>query len=158
MEIVPWKHIKELEAIHPFRELESMRRDLERTWSRITGLLHPAKPLVGEWLPSVELSETKDNLIIKAELPSLKEKDIEVTLSGNILTIKGEKKQENKEDKEKEHYHYSETYYGSFQRSFRLPTYVKADDIDAHFDNGVLKITLPKTEEAKEKEIKIKVK
>jgi HSP20 family protein len=81
-----------------------------------------------------------------------------VTFSGDILTIKGEKKQEKKEDKKKEHYHYSETYYGSFQRSFRLPASVKSEDIDAHFDRGVLKITIPKTEEAKDKEIKINVK
>lgn len=157
MEIVPCKPFRELETYHPFKEMDLMRREMERIWGRMTGVHHPANPSVGEWLPSVELSETKDSFIIKAELPSLKEKDIDVTFSGDILTIKGEKKQEKREDKEKEHYHYSETYYGSFQRSFRLPASVKSDDIDAHFDKGVLKITIPKTEEAKDKEIKIKV-
>jgi HSP20 family protein len=96
----------------------------------------------------------------KLNSPGLEEKDIDVSLSGDILTIKGEKKQEKKEEKkeEKDHYHYAETFYGSFQRSFRLPAGVKADNIDAHFDKGVLKIALPKTEEAKKKETKIKVK
>ena len=129
---------------------------MERLWNQFTGGYQPASPLVGEWLPSIELSETKDSLIIKAELPGLEGKDVDVTLSGDILTIKGEKKQEKKE--EKEHSHYSESFYGSFQRSFRLPVDVKADNIDASFDKGVLKLTLPKTEEAKKKEIKIKVK
>ena len=156
MEIVPWKPFRELEAFHPFKEMDSMRREMERIWSRLTGGYQPANPLVGEWLPTIELSETKDSLIIKAELPGLEGKDIDVTLSGDILTIKGEKKQEKKE--EKEHSHYSESYYGSFERSFRLPAEVKEDNIDASFDKGVLKLTLPKTEEAKKKEIKIKVK
>ena len=158
MEVVPRKPFRELEAFHPFNNMDSKRREMERIWDHMTCEHHPVKHLVAEWLPAVELSETNDCLIIKAELPSMKEKDIDVSLRGDVLTIKGEKRQEKREDKEKEHYHYSETYYGSFQRSFSLPVGVKADSIEAHFDNGVLKITLPKTEEAKEKETKIKVK
>jgi len=158
MEVVQRKPFRELEAFHPLMNLDAKRREMERIWGHMTCEHNPANHFEGEWLPAVELSETKDSLIIKAELPGLNEKNIAVTLSGDILTINGEKKQEKKEDKEKEHYHYSETYYGSFQRSFRLPVGVKADNIDAHFDKGVLKITLPKTEESKEKEIKIKVK
>jgi len=84
------------------------------------------------------------------------EKDIGVSISGDILMIKGEKK---KEEEEKDEHHYRvERYYGSFERSFRIPTGVKADKIDATFDKGVLKVTVPKAEEAKKKEIAVKVK
>ena len=79
-----------------------------------------------------------------------------MSISGNVLTIKGEKKKE--EEEKDEHHHYVERYYGSFQRSFQLPAGVKSDKIDATFDKGVLKVTLPKVEEAKEKEIEIEVK
>ena len=94
--------------------------------------------------------------MIKAELPGIDEKDVSVTISGDVLTIKGEKK---KEEEEKDEHHYRvERYYGSFQRSFQLPNSVKADKIEADFEKGILKVTLPKVEEAKKKEVKIKVK
>ena len=82
--------------------------------------------------------------------------DVNLSISGNMLTIKGEKKKE--EEEKDEHHHYVERYYGSFQRSFQIPVNVKTDKIEANFDKGVLKVTLPKTEEAKKKEIEIKVK
>ena len=114
------------------------------------------RKLAGEWSPSVDVSETKDNFIIKAELPGLEKDDVNVSISGDLLTLKGEKKKE--EEEKDEHHHYVERYYGSFQRSFKLPANVKADKIEATFDKGVLKVVLPKTEEAKKKEIEIKVK
>ena len=109
-----------------------------------------------EWAPSVDVSETKDNFVVKAELPGLDAKDVNVSISGDMLTIKGEKKKE--EEEKDEHHHYVERYYGSFQRTFQLPSSVKTDKIDATFDKGVLKVTLPKKPEAKKKEIEIKVK
>lgn len=109
-----------------------------------------------DWNPSVDISETKDNFVVKAELPGLDAKDVNVSISGNILTVKGEKKKE--EEEKGEHHHYVERFYGSFQRSFQLPANVKTDKIDAHFDKGVLKVVLPKTEEGKKNEIEIKVK
>ena len=104
----------------------------------------------------MDLSETKDGFTVKAELPGLNAKNVDVSLSVNILTIKGERKKE--EEKKDEHHHYVERSYGSFQRSFQLPVEVKSDKIEATFDKGILKITLPKAEEAKKKEIEIKVK
>ena len=103
MEIVPRKSFRELDSLHPFKNMESKRREMERIWGHMTCEHHPAKHFEEEWLPAVELSETNDSLIIKAELPGLKEKDIDVSLRGDILTIKGEKRQEKREDKEKEH-------------------------------------------------------
>ena len=108
------------------------------------------------WSPSVDISETKDKLVIKAEMPALDAKNVDVSISGDLLTIKGEKIKE--EEEKDEHHHYMERYYGSFQRSFQLPVNVKTDKIEATFDKGVLKLTLPKTDEAKKKETAIKVK
>jgi HSP20 family protein len=147
MELVPWR---------PFSGLSSFRKEMDDLWSRFFGDLPTVRRFEGEWSPSVDVSETKDDFLVKAELPGLEAKDVNVGISGNLLTIKGEKKRE--EEEKDEHHHYVERYCGSFQRSFQLPANVKTDKIDATFDKGVLKIKLPKTEEAKEKEIKIKVK
>ena len=106
-------------------------------------------------MPSADISETKDKLLIKAELPGLEAKDINVSVSGDLLTIKGEKKKE--EEEKDEHHHFVERYYGSFQRSFRLPVSVQSDKVEATFDKGVLNITLLKKKEAEKKEIEVKV-
>ena len=129
---------------------------MDRVWNRFLGETPVARTFTEEWLPSVDISETEDKLLIKAELPGLEAKDVKVSVSGDILTIKGEKK---KEEEEKDEHHYCvERYYGSFQRSFQLPTSVKEDKVEATFDKGVLKVTLPKVEEAKKKEIEVKIK
>jgi HSP20 family protein len=146
MEIVPWR---------PFGELSSFRREMDRLWNRFLGESPFTGALTEEWLPSVDISETEDKLLIKAELPGLEAKDVNVSITGDILTLKGEKKKE--EEEKGEHHYCSERYYGSFQRVFQLPTSVKAEEIEANFDSGVLRVTLPKVEEAKKKEIEIKV-
>ena len=147
MSIVPWK---------PMDELTTMRRDLDSLWDRF----FPEKPFherftAHEWLPPIDLTDTKDKLVVKAELPGLEAKDVEITLTDDILTIKGEKKEENEE--KDEHHFFVERYAGTFERRIKLPTLVKTDKVDATFDKGVLTIKLPKSEEAKTKEIKIKV-
>lgn len=92
-------------------------------------------------MPTVDISKTKDSFIIKAELPGMNEKDVKVSISENILLIKGEKK---KEEVEKHEHHYCcERCYGAFQRSFQLPTSVQADKVEATFAKGVLKVTIP---------------
>jgi HSP20 family protein len=101
------------------------------------------------------VAETKNDVVVKAEVPGMDPKDIDISLSNGVLTIKGEKKQE-REEKE-ENYHLLERSYGSFTRSVQLPGEVQSDKISASYRNGVLKVTLPKSEEAKKKEIKIKV-
>ena len=105
--------------------------------------------------PAVDLYEEKDDIVVKAELPGMEKDNIEVSLSGNRLTIKGEKKQE--EEVKKEGYYRTERSYGSFLRTLELPTEVQTDKIKATFKNGILEIHLPKTEEAKKKETKIQV-
>ncbi|MGW8161998.1 MAG: Hsp20/alpha crystallin family protein, partial [Desulfobulbales bacterium] len=94
-------------------------------------------------------------LVVQAELPGLEAKDVELILTDDVLTIRGEKKEE-KEEKD-EHRYFMERYCGEFERRIKLPTLVNTNKIDATFDKGVLTINLPKSEEAKKKEIKIKV-
>ena len=152
-EVTLWKPFTELA---PFREFERMRRDMDRLWdSFVEGAPRRRGEERGEWLPSLDVSETKNELVVKAEIPGMDAKDIDISLSDGVLTIKGEKRQE-KEEKE-EGYHLVERSYGSFTRSIRLPKEIQNEKINASYKNGVLKITLPKSEAAKKKEIKIKV-
>jgi HSP20 family protein len=147
MELMPWR---------PLGGLTSLRREMDDLWNQFFTEFPVLKRHEGEWAPSVDISENKESFIVQAELPGVEQKDVNVTISGNMLTVKGEKKKE--EEKKDEHHHSVERYYGSFQRSFQLPANVQTDKIEATFDKGVLKVTLPKTEEAKKKEIEIKVK
>jgi HSP20 family protein len=135
MELMPWR---------PFGELGSIRSEMDRLWNKFLGETSLARRFKDEWSPSVDISQTKDKFVVKAELPGLDAKDVNVSISGDLLTIKGEKKKE--EEEKDEHHHYMERYYGSFQRSFQLPVNVKTDKIEATFDKGVLTVTLPKTE------------
>jgi HSP20 family protein len=148
MELVPWRFFG--------RELSPFRSEKDDLWRRFFGETPYARRFEEEWVPTVDISENKDNFIIKADLPGMEEKDFKVSISESVLTIKGEKK---KEEEEKDEHHYRcERCYGSFQRSFQFPTGVKADKVDATFDKGVLKVTIPKIEEAKKKDVEIKVK
>ena len=107
------------------------------------------------WIPSVDILEKDGNLILRAELPGMTEKQIELKLEGNTLTLKGERKMEN-EDK-KSNYHRIESYYGSFTRSFRLPDTVNPEKINAEYKNGVLTITIPQKPEVRPREIPVSV-
>ena len=145
-ELTPWK---------PF-EFDRLRREMDQLWdSFLEGRPGRRARLEGEWFPSLDVAETKGDLVIKADLPGMDPKDIEISLNEGVLTIKGEKKQE-KEEKEA-NYHLVERSYGTFTRSIRLPGEVQGDKINASYKNSVLKIILPKSEEAEKKEIKIKV-
>lgn len=109
----------------------------------------------GLWSPATDVSETRDNVVVSVELPGMKKDEIKITEQDNILTIQGEKKQE-KEEKDS-NYHRLERAYGFFSRSFTLPATIKADQIKASYEHGVLQLSLPKAEEAKPKEIPISV-
>lgn len=143
MELTPWR---------PSGELTRLRKEMDDLWNRFFGEVPAA--IRSRWMPSVDISETDTEIQVRAELPGLDSKDIEVSVSGDILTIKGEKK-EKKETKE-ESYHSRERYYGSFQRSVRLPVQVKSEEAKADFKNGILNLTLPKAESAKSRKIEIK--
>ncbi|MGH8065191.1 MAG: Hsp20/alpha crystallin family protein [Candidatus Entotheonellia bacterium] len=144
MALVPWR---------PFEDFSTLRREMDRLLEHFFGEPSGEGRPVGRWTPRTNVTETKDSLTITAELPGLEAKDVDVAISGDMLTIKGEKKQE-KEEKD-EHHHMVERTYGAFSRMVRLPAPVAADKIKAAFKNGVLTVTLPKTEEAKPKAIPV---
>ena len=145
-DIMEWK---------PFREVSRLRREMDRLWDDFFGPGRRAfRPLEAEWAPAVDVSESADQVEIKAEVPGMEANDIDISLSGDILTIKGEKKSEREE--KKENYHLVERSYGSFSRSLKLPVAVEADKIEANYKQGVLTISCPKKPEAKPKAIEIK--
>ncbi len=109
---------------------------------------------VVNWSPRVEITELEDRFEVNAELPGMSRDDIKIELKDNILSISGEKSAER--EKKDRKLHICERIYGSFNRSFRIPSHVKGDEIKAGFKNGVLTISLPKEEEAKPKQIEIK--
>lgn len=115
----------------------------------------PFVNMASAWAPAVDVSESRDALVLTAELPGIEEKNLRVDLDNNVLTISGEKTQERREDDEANAYFLSERFYGAFQRAFTLPRTVDVDSIRADFDKGVLKVTLPKLPQAKGRQIQI---
>jgi len=145
-------------AMSPFQEMERRFEDiLRRPFSFMEPSWWPRMrmPEMEEISPRVDIFEEGDNFVVKAEIPGMKKEDIEVNLTDDMVTISGEKKQEEKV--EKKDYYRLERSYGSFTRSFRLPKEVRTDKAKATFKDGVLEVKVPKTEEAKKKEKKIPV-
>jgi HSP20 family protein len=144
----------------PIRELEEMSERLDRLFgrslpSRLSEAGREALITAPEWTPSVDIVETPEEFIVKAELPEVKKEDVKVNLSEGILRIEGERKQE-KEEKGKK-FHRIERFYGNFIRSFSVPDNIDDQKIRAEFKDGVLNIHLPKTEKAKPKATEITV-
>jgi HSP20 family protein len=145
-----------MRALTPWTGMSSLRREMDRVFDRVFDW-EPAwagPEVGGEWAPKVDLSETKDAFLVRAEIPGVEQKDMQVSLQDLMLTIKGEKAKE-KEAKD-EHYHRMESSYGSFVRAMRLPTAVDGSKVTATFKDGVLMVTLPKTPAAKGTMIPIK--
>ncbi|GJQ19696.1 MAG: molecular chaperone [Bacteroidia bacterium] len=138
-------------------ELWNIHREFDRLFDSLMrgGIQDDGTFGLSMWTPPVDIHEKEDEYVVKVELPGVKKDDVKITLESNILTIRGEKKQETEE--KSENFHRMERTYGSFQRSFTLPTSVKSDKIDAGYKDGILTITLPKAEEAKPKQIEVKV-
>jgi HSP20 family protein len=107
----------------------------------------------GEWAPPVDVLEDQNRIVVRAELPGMTDEDVEVSILGDTLTIKGEKKKE--EEVKDRHYHRLERAYGGFHRSVTLPGSVASDKAKASFKDGILEIEMPKKEEAKPKQIKV---
>jgi HSP20 family protein len=141
----------------PFRELEEMSNRLNRLFERPALRTGNGKETltVADWVPSVDISETDTEYLIKAELPEVKKEDVKVTMQDGVLTIQGERRQE-KEEKDKK-FHRVERSYGSFVRSFTLPDYVDDTKVKAEFKEGILNLHLPKSEKAKPKAIEVRV-
>lgn len=141
----------------PFRDMATFQDRMNQVFNDLWGRGRRGDEdyISGSWVPAVDVRETKDALEIAAELPGLDPKDVEVSVENGVLTLKGSRSFEKATDGET--YHRVERAYGSFERSFTLPTNVDAEKVHAVYRHGVLNLTLPKREEAKPKSIAIKV-
>lgn len=139
----------------PFKELTTIQDRINRLFDENIGRVRfpDIELAAGSWNPAVDIFETRDSVVLKAELPGLEKKDFSIEVKDNLLTLKGERKFE-KETNE-ENYYRMERAYGSFVRSFTLPTTVDKDKVKAKFKDGVLEVTIPKTEATKPKQIAI---
>jgi HSP20 family protein len=139
----------------PFRDLRSLQQEVNRLF---TGNLAPALDdegiARGSWSPNVDIFENKDQIIIEAELPGMNREDFDLSVENNVITLRGERRFEKKE--ETDNYHRVERAYGSFTRSFTLPNTVSAEGATADYRDGVLRVVLPKREETKARRIEIK--
>ena len=139
----------------PFTGLSTLQNQMNRLFHE--SMLHGREdesPLTN-WAPSVDIYETPNELVVKADLPDVTEKDIDVRIEDNLLTIRGERKFE--KNLSEENYLRVERSYGSFSRSFSLPNTVNAEGIRAEYNNGVLTVSLPKREESKPRQVKVNV-
>lgn len=138
-----------------WRPIQELRREIDRILQDFFGKGGLTERFEGiEWIPAIDVSETDNEIIVKVDIPGVNPEDMEISLSDNVLLIKGEKK---KEEEKKENFYRMERYYGSFMRAIQLPCEVEEDKISAIYKNGVLKIVLPKKPEEKKKIIKINV-
>ncbi len=149
-QLTRWEPIREMATL-----TERMNRLFDEMWGRPLRRTGEEEAMIGAWMPAVDVLETKDGLQITAELPGIDPKDVDVTIENGVLTIRGERNFE--KAAEGETYHRVERVYGTFERSFTLPSSLNAEKIEARFKNGVLTLTIPKREEAKPKPIKIQV-
>jgi len=148
MALVRWK---------PFGDLFSMHERINRLFENEYRRDLPEGPeSLGSWYPATDVYETKDGYVFKVEVPGLSKDDINVEFNNNVLSIKGERKEE--KEIEKENYHRIESYSGTFSRSFSLPKDADPNKIDATLKNGILELRIVKTEEKKAKAISINVK
>ena len=139
----------------PFQQLNRLRNEIDRLFGSSTGELTGGPDIFDQWAPSVDMYDDKDKVTISAELPGMKKEDIDISVTGNTLSITGERKHE--ETKETGETYRSERYFGRFHRTVTLPHAVDASQVQATYKDGVLNISLPKTEEAKRKQIEVKV-
>jgi HSP20 family protein len=130
-----------------------MNRLFSESVSRVTG--RSDEVFGGQWAPTVDIFEDDQAFVVRADLPGLEIKDIDLQIQENILTLKGERRMEKEVDKDR--YHRIERSYGSFQRSFTLPNIVDPEKVKARFKDGVLEIRIPKLEKAKPKQIQVEV-
>jgi len=139
----------------PFRDLSALQNRMNRLFEAQYGGGREESLTTGAFVPAVDIYEDEHSIQLKLEVPGIDEKDLDIKVENNVLSVSGERKLE-KEEKE-ENFHRVERRYGSFTRSFTLPSTVSTDDIQADYDHGVLKIRLAKRAEAKPKQIKVSV-
>ena len=153
MAVERWRPFGSAERWDPFRGMGDIQTEVNRLFDSFTG--RPASPGAGDrmWLPAVDIEETKDDVVLSFDIPGVSEKDVQVSITGDLLTVKGERRFE-REGSEGT-YHRVERLYGKFERSVQLPMVVQTDKVKASYRDGVLTVKLPKAEEVKPRAIKI---
>src|SRR5436190_23850739 len=138
-----------------FGQLTGLRDEIDRLFEAPLAELARTSQLLSGWTPALDMFEDKDNVYVRAELPGMKKEDIDVSLHNGILSISGERK--NQEELKDSEVYRAERFVGRFQRTVSLPTAVAADKIKAQYKDGILSVTLPKAEEAKPKHIDVNI-
>ena len=139
----------------PFRDLRNLQEEVNRLFTGNVGRSYDDEGIArGSWSPSVDIYENKDQIVLEAELPGMKQEEFDLSIENNVITLRGERKFEKTD--ETDNYHRVERSYGSFTRSFTLPQTVSAEGATAEYNNGVLRVTLPKREETKARRIEVK--
>lgn len=147
--------MSKIKRYEPAWGIDSFRRDMDRLFDSFFGRW-PSEEYATLWAPAIDVEETKDSLIVRAEIPGMTKEDIKIQTVGDTLVISGERKHES-EEKDR-HFHRVERAYGKFQRMMQLPIEVQSDKAKASYKDGVLEIIFPKSEKAKAREIEIEVK
>ena len=138
----------------PFRDLRTLQEEVNRLFStNLTRAFDDEGIGRGAWAPSVDIYENKDQIVLEAELPGMKQEDFDLSIENSVITLRGERKFEKTD--ETDNYHRVERSYGAFTRSFTLPHTVSAEGANAEYNNGVLRVTLPKREETKARRIQV---
>ena len=154
MAIERWRPFVSVERWDPFRNMPDIQGEVNRLFDSFLG-----RPVTGSqpptWAPVLDVHETKDDLVLNFELPGVTDKDVSLSITGDLLTLKGERGT-NRDLKDESVYHV-ERVYGKFERSVQLPMPVQAEKVKATYRDGVLEVKLPKAEEVKPKEIKIDI-
>jgi HSP20 family protein len=143
-----------MRALAPWTGFGSLKKEMDRLFEKVGDWDPPEMRAFGDWLPTLDVAETKDAFVVKAEVPGMDSKDIAVSLEGQTLTIKGEKKHD--EEEKTEQFYRAERAYGAFGRAVRLPVTVDGSKVTAGYKNGVLTITMPKAPGAKGNMIPVK--
>src|SRR5919202_3026908 len=138
----------------PFRDLRTLQDEVNRLFSSNLARTFDDEGIArGAWNPSVDIYENKDQIVLEAELPGMNREDFDLTIENNVITLRGERRFEKKEDSD--NYHRVERSYGSFSRSFTLPQTVNAEGATAEYRNGVLRVTLPKRKQGTARRIEV---
>jgi HSP20 family protein len=154
MGVERWRPIR-LERLDPFRDLFDVQSEMNRAFDAYFGRQARPGAMDRVWAPAIDIYETKDELVVTAELPGVKETDVHLSIVGDTLTLRGQRQTESQA--KEENYHRIERWSGSFERHILLPIPVQPDKVRASYRDGVLDIRLPKVEAVKPREIKIEV-
>ena len=143
---------KNLVRWDPFREMASLREEMDRVFDSLYGR-YPRERAEISWAPPLDIEETENEITVRAEIPGMKKEDIKISLTGDTLCISGERRHE--QEQKGKTYHRIERAYGRFMRSLVLPNDVQADRVKAAYNDGILELTMPKSEKARVREISI---